>query len=175
MKRTIKIDLPELSSLMNALVPRVEPRYAAGVREAEAQLARARERLAAAGADIERLRPLVARGAAPVMALEDALRKAEAAHLVIEPAEVAVRDARAALDAATAAAHRRVVEQCIDERNDLQRAADQLAPALEELRTLELALDRLSRQAGGREVPALRWPPTAADDLTWSHAEAKTS
>lgn len=168
MKKTIKVDLPERAALAAAHVVRVAPAFAADLDDAERALRATRDRFGRVNARVEELRESVARGAAQPTALENALMERSAAALAIAPGEARVQQARATLAAAEQRAREAVVTEAGRWRDELQAVADQLAPVLEELRTLEAALDRAVVAAAPalQGVPPLEWPSTLGADAT---------
>jgi hypothetical protein len=167
MKR-ISIDLPSAAKLVDGLTPReVHPRLGTAeeaVFTATRQVEVARLTLEARASEVATLPARISRGEAPAGELADALRRRDAASLMIAPAQRALDAARAAFDVETTAARRALEREVLRRREILARAVEQLAPTLDELRDLELALSRVLD--GANVGLGIEWPRALSDEIT---------
>ena len=154
--KSIKIDLPSTEqitaglSLSESHPPLAEAERA--VVTAEARLAEAQEEHANEEA---RLTDMRAAGVG-VDVLADALLRPEAARMIVEQYEEDLATARERVDQEKTGAQRAYGDDLGKRVARLQDLADQLSPALRELRDLWIALER--HAARGFYTPAVAWP-----------------
>lgn len=99
---------------------------------------------------------------ADVDELADALRRVQAASLVVEQCESELGTAREAVEAETAPARSRTGQELVARVERLQTAADELAPLLRALRDAWSALHAPANRLGFF-VPPVAWPCSPDD------------
>lgn len=135
-----------------------ERERAQDLEDAQVDLAERIRRTDALAADLQS-------GRASVAELEAAVQSRHAAALRVAPAEDALSAATAFRERAEQLARERVLEVARERNRQLEAAAEGVAPALEALKELELALeDAASREAGRpANLPAVTWPECLRD------------
>jgi hypothetical protein len=161
-KQTIEVKLPTVEAI------------AAGLRvddDAEVQIARertatvraehakAQRRLTDASSAVDRVRANVASGRAATGELERAIAEQKSAALVLPNYAQRIAEAEQHEQRALEAAKVRVREEGTRRIEVLQKAATTVGPLLEQLRDLELALDRVCPN-----LPSLDWPASLQTD-----------
>lgn len=121
--------------------------------------------LARAVADVDGMASRVQAGTEPVAALDRAIRERDALALRLAPAETALKAASASREKGEAKARERLRAEGARRNRQLEEAAEQVAPLLEALTSLELALESHVTHEIGRQanLPAVTWPMSLCD------------
>ena len=159
MKIKLNTTLPTVEEITRGLTPHdVHPPLASAeknVADRERDLEQRRKELAALERRVEQLPADIQAGRAPTGELIEAMRKRDAAAMLVAPAEKAVTAARDKLEAERRIAKGLVVQEFLRREAPLVAAAAELAPVLAEINRLAIALSK-TRGDGG--VLALGWP-----------------
>jgi hypothetical protein len=168
-KRTVTVTLPDRDWLQDLTdLYTAHPRLRAAeqaLAEAEGRLAERRADVAARQRDADILPAAVNTGRAAAADLEAALVAARAAALRVGPAERAVTAARATVARERTMAREAFGARYLERLAGLVAAAAAVTPILEQLRTLEAALDQRYRAVLDTVPPgAVEWPTSLVDE-----------
>ncbi|HXF83147.1 MAG TPA: hypothetical protein VNN19_10385 [bacterium] len=147
MKTEIRLDLPSTGEIIRGLTPaEVHPAFAEAERrlkDAEQRLVDTEARRRASEVTVDRLRRDVATGRAAVAELEAAIGTVRALALTIPALEREIEEAKAGRDAEWRKAQDKIQERVRHRAQHLKDVAARIAPVLEELRRLDVALGQM--------------------------------
>lgn len=160
-KRTLKLDVPDLATLVAGLSPRDVHPALARAEEASAKLeqalAHARTGLANRERLVAELPSRIQRGEVKASALTEALRDRDAAALMVAPAESSAEQARARVAAEESSAKFAVTREFAKRVELIERAVSDLGLALGEINELAAAL-AAARGIPGAILSTVAWP-----------------
>lgn len=167
MKFKISITLPSKDELLDGLTPEaLNPKLGKArdaLAAAELALTNARDEHARLEQLIKDLPARILTGHAVASEIDDALRKRDAAALMLGPYELAHAEALDLVQRQEERGKEMRDEVCRERKAILQKAIDEVTPVLEQLRTLEHALGNAWAGSATWGV-YLRWPMCLADE-----------